>query len=1091
MNPRPTSSSRRLRATLWAAISALLPATVSAESIVFNADFSGSANTVSQTPSVITPQGATWYGAYNKPNGALSVDAFGLTITGNSSSSAAINVAGRVTQAPINLAAVGDYIEFSGSFYTDGLTNLAFGLFNSGGVDPLATLLNNGLAGTTATGGGTFGWTGYRAMSLNGSLNADFKARQAQTGTANASYELLSPGTGGYGSPGAIGTGTGVNSATSVAWNDTDGFSLFGFVFRITRTGADTLAFTHTIRNEDTDTVLYSASGVTNTASQPSTITSAFDSVAFGGRVNSTPFLQLLSAKVVALNADIAKIDTQPVDQNIAEAGSGSITVGASGAGTLSYQWYRNGSPISGATSATYNISGASSGTHGGDYHVVVSNAHGYEVSDTVAVNVAPVSIPVITQEPVSHAVDAGTELTLSVEATGVPTPTYQWYHNDEPIPDATLATYTVGYATEANAGPYKVVVTNTQGSDTSATATITINTAAPDITTQPTPVTVNVGAAINLTAAASGLPAPSYQWYHNDDPIPDATAASYSIPSATTANAGNYKVVATNTYGFDTSDSVLVTVNVVLPALDLQPPAALTVHQGQRLTLNATYTGSLPRTYQWYQGTDPIPGATGTTYTIPAASASDSGTYHVVVTNEGGNTPSANSVVTVVGTSETTVFSTDFATDTKNDSATPITSGSTSWFILSGRDATNCSVGDDPATTEVVETRPLTVTWVGTAGSAIVETAARFSPTPVALGTVGDYLNLRATLSGTNLRTLCFGLYDSHGVSPLVLDSSNAGSILSANLTDAVGLGTQNWTGYRSSLTIGNSGGDIGTRPAQTGTTSNRGQELLFPAGSTGAAFGEPAGVSVSTNPSNGSNTVPGVGGTIALNNSTTYTLDYTITLSATNQYTISYSLYEGASATGTPLYTTNAVTSTAGARPADVATGFDSLAIGLRNNDNLTSPTLVVTNLAVTKGVAAAIGEDDPYDTWASAKGLTVGVNDGATQDPDGDGINNLLEFVLGGEPLSSSGAILPVVAKDGANYTFTFNVQVAAYADYDIYAETSPDLAIWNEAVDDVGGVNIDVTPLNGTTDHVVVTVPSAGARTFVRLKVEPKP
>ncbi len=52
--------------------------------------------------------------------------------------------------------------------------------------------------------------------------------------------------------------------------------------------------------------------------------------------------------------------------------------------------------------------------------------------------------------------------------------------------------------------------------------------------------------------------------------------------------------------------------------------------------------------------------------------------------------------------------------------------------------------------------------------------------------------------------------------------------------------------------------------------------------------------------------------------------------------------------------------------------------------------------------------------YQAWAadSAQGLTAGVNDGPLDDPDHDGIANLLEFVLGGAPLVSSQAILPVL-------------------------------------------------------------------------------
>lgn len=47
------------------------------------------------------------------------------------------------------------------------------------------------------------------------------------------------------------------------------------------------------------------------------------------------------------------------------------------------------------------------------------------------------------------------------------------------------------------------------------------------------------------------------------------------------------------------------------------------------------------------------------------------------------------------------------------------------------------------------------------------------------------------------------------------------------------------------------------------------------------------------------------------------------------------------------------------------------------------------------------------DPYDTWATAKGLdgTAGKEKGKNDDPDGDGNNNLSEFAFAGNPLSGS--------------------------------------------------------------------------------------
>ena len=67
--------------------------------------------------------------------------------------------------------------------------------------------------------------------------------------------------------------------------------------------------------------------------------------------------------------------------------------------------------------------------------------------------------------------------------------------------------------------------------------------------------------------------------------------------------------------------------------------------------------------------------------------------------------------------------------------------------------------------------------------------------------------------------------------------------------------------------------------------------------------------------------------------------------------------------------------------------------------------------THFSGTGTLTVTSGPTSAFAAWASLKGLIPGVNDGPTQDPDNDGISNLLEFVLGGDPLASDPSILPV--------------------------------------------------------------------------------
>jgi hypothetical protein len=82
---------------------------------------------------------------------------------------------------------------------------------------------------------------------------------------------------------------------------------------------------------------------------------------------------------------DPASITTQPVGATNSTTGGFSLSVTASGAGTLTYQWRTNGVILTGATSASYGAIPATT-KQSGAYSVVVTNAFGSITSATVQV---------------------------------------------------------------------------------------------------------------------------------------------------------------------------------------------------------------------------------------------------------------------------------------------------------------------------------------------------------------------------------------------------------------------------------------------------------------------------------------------------------------------------------------------------------------------------------------------------------------------------------------------------------------------------------------------------------------------------------
>src|SRR5215469_7977691 len=278
--------------------------------------------------------------------------------------------------------------------------------------------------------------------------------------------------------------------------------------------------------------------------------------------------------------ASMPAILTAPSSQTVIAGQSATFSVAASGAAPLSYQWRRSSTNIVGATAASYTTPATSSSDDGSSFDVVVSNSKGSVTSSTAMLTVSAAAVaPTVTTQPASQAAAPGATVTFSVTASGTAPLSYQWRRNSANISGATSPSYTTPATTTADNGSiFDVMISNSKGSVTSSTATLTVSATAvpPTITTEPASLTaVTAGQTATFAVVASGTAPLSYQWQKNGTNISGATSPSYTTPATTTADNGSiFDVRVSNSKGSVTSSTATLTVNaaVAAPTITTQP---------------------------------------------------------------------------------------------------------------------------------------------------------------------------------------------------------------------------------------------------------------------------------------------------------------------------------------------------------------------------------------------------------------------------------------------------------------------------------------------------------------------------------------
>ncbi len=430
-----------------------------------------------------------------------------------------------------------------------------------------------------------------------------------------------------------------------------------------------------------------------------------------------------------------------PNDQEICQNSTGAtLTVAATGTGTLSYQWFKttqnnntSGSSVgaaNGGQTSTYTIPTTASGNS--YYYVKITSS----VCGTITSNVSgriTVSSTVIGAgpAPASQTICQNTSAsTISVSSVSGIDIDYTWYSNatnsnvgGTPVPGGPNSRSFTPTATSTSGTTYYYVVVDGQcGSAVSNVATVIV-TPATSITGQPsaTPQTVCQNApvtALSVTAIGTNV---SYQWFSNTTASTTGGTAvgnnsnSYT-PSTATAGTLYYYVVVSG------SCSPTSVVSQVSGAIKVNPLPTASISGTTSVCQNSTAPGV---TFTGANGTAP--------YTFSYTISGDN-TTHTIASS--GNTATVSVPTSTTGTITYTLVS---VTDASSTACSNTASGSASVTV----NVTPTATVTSPSS--ACEGSSVGVTFSGTAGSTITYTLNGVQQPAVIINTNGDNVTINS----------------------------------------------------------------------------------------------------------------------------------------------------------------------------------------------------------------------------------------------------------------------------------------------------------------------------------------------------------
>jgi hypothetical protein len=370
-----------------------------------------------------------------------------------------------------------------------------------------------------------------------------------------------------------------------------------------------------------------------------------------------------------------------------------SFTSTATGTGTITYQWYLNGTAIPSATSSSYSFTPNAVAWNEAKLYVIIKDSTGATTqSNTIIVLVYPdPTVSVSPSGPVYYDVgQTASALTASVDYGGQNAVSVEWYSNTQgtttggtdtgysgltftPTISTTGTTYYYALVSDGGVPGYSSY-SNIVKVSVSLTLSVSVSASSSEVDTgQATTISnTTVGGTGSLTYSWDVSPVSG--WSQGTTPSTFNTFT-FSLPGIYTL-----QLTVTDSLGTTASSSLKIIVNLA-PEVSVRPTGPLTLDIGQSSSLKAVvkYDGNNNANVEWYSNSlDSTVGGTytditGTSFTIPTSTSGT--TYYYAVVSDSG-IPGYSSYSNVVEVTVSTLLEISIAANSPTPTQSVVSNG-------------------------------------------------------------------------------------------------------------------------------------------------------------------------------------------------------------------------------------------------------------------------------------------------------------------------------------------------------------------------------------------------------------------------------